>query len=494
MNINRKLVILILITSFVLIAAGLTCGPSLGDEVYHYRFAKDIFNLGKRAAFDPLYGSGNPPGYFYSSEPLWHMLLASLWKLFGNIYFPVAQFYHTVYYVMLVLFTYLLGKELYGQKQGLYSALIVATVPVVAAFSVLFYLDIPATSLSTLCLFLIIKRKYLWSGIVLGLMYLTKRNTCFFVPGFLFLIFYQTETGFKEKIKNCIYFLVPTLLFIIPDFLWRENNLKSTVMINGQEVVMSSSASGTFEGVIRRVTLADWHLLTREYLNSSLFNPIDIIKYLGIVLLIALALYVIYKRYEKKDLKLWVPILCYFLFFCYIFNPGSDIRYIIPIVPFLVVLSSKVIECFKVKWLSYIIIFLCFSQFIGTVLFVRINRQIPKEIEEGFAYLKNNTSDDALVIYPEYIMIEKTNRRFAWAGNLHEVLQSLFRSKDDNKIKDSLKSFNVNFIAIKKSRVYDDCKVQHFGGYPKSFIERLPSFSFVKLVFDNKEMSIWKVE
>ncbi|MGA2916370.1 MAG: glycosyltransferase family 39 protein [Sedimentisphaerales bacterium] len=494
MSINRKLVILILITSFVLIAAGLTCGPSLGDEVYHYRFAKDIFNSGKRVAFDPLYGSGNPPGYFYNSEPLWHILLASLWRLFGNIYFPVAQFYHTIYYAMLILFTYLLGKELYGQKQGLYSALIIATVPVVVAFGVLFYLDIPATCLSTLCLFLIIKRKYLWSGIVLGLMYLTKRNTCFFAPAFLLLLFYQTENIVRGKIKNCFYFFVPAFLFIIPDFLWRENNLKSTIMVNGREVVVPSASGGAFEGIKHRLALKDWSFRTSEYLNSSLFHPGDIVKYFGIVLLIALVVYAVFKLYEKKDLILWVPIICFFLFFCYIFYPGSDIRYLLPIVPLLAILSSKAIECFKVKWLSYIIIFLCFSQFISTVLFVRINRQIPKDIEDGFTYLKNNTSEDALIVYPEYIMIEKTNRRFAWAGNLPEVLQNLFWSKDDNEIKDSLKSFNVNFIAIKKSRVYDDSKVHYFGGYPKSFVERLPSFDFVKLVFENKEMSIWKVE
>ena len=161
---NKKLFLLVFCCSLLILIAGLTSVISLGDEVYHYRFAKDIFNAGHRVTFDSLYDSGNPPGYFYNSEPLWHMLLASVWKLSSGVSFPVAQFYHTIYYVLLIFFTYLTGKELYGQKQGFYSALIVATIPAIATFSILFYLDIPAACLSVLGLLLIVKRKYLWCG------------------------------------------------------------------------------------------------------------------------------------------------------------------------------------------------------------------------------------------------------------------------------------------------------------------------------------------
>jgi len=489
---NKKLFLLILCSSLLVLIAGLTSVPSLGDEVYHYRFAKDIFNAGRRVAFDPLYDSGSPPGYFYNSEPLWHILLAPLWGLFGKISFPIAQLYHTIYYALLILFTYLLGKELYGQRQGLYSALIIATIPAVAAFSVLFYLDIPATTLSILCLLLIVKRKFLWSGIILGLMYLTKRNTCFFIPAFFFLLLYQTETKFRQKIKNLFYLFVPAFLFVLPDFLWREKSLKTIMSVNGRVVLQSS---GNFEGVINRLKLKDWNLRISEYLNSHLSNPVDIVQYLGIVLLITLAIYVLFRIYEKKDLILWLPVICYFLFFCYIFFPGSDIRYLLPILPLLAILSSKAIAKYvNKKWLNISLIILCLLQFSSTVLYVRAKRQIPKGIKEGFAYLRDDTSPDALIIYPEYVILEATRRRFAWAGNLGEVLQNLFWNKDEDKVRDLLKSNDVGYIAVKKSRVYDDSKVHHFGGYPKSFVERLPKLCFVKLVFDNKDMSIWQVE
>lgn len=492
---NKNLFLLILCSSLLVLIAGLTSTLSLGDEVLHYRFAKDIFNAGRRVAFDPLYGTGNPPGYFYVGGPLWHILLALLWRFLGKISFPVAQFYHTIYYALLIFFTYLLGKELYGESKGLYSALIIATVPVVIAFSALFYVDVPATCLSILCLLLIVKRKFLWSGIVLGLMYLTKRNTCFFVPVFFFLILYQTENGFKEKVTNLFYVFVPAFLFVLPDFFWRENNLKSTIimLIDGRKVSVPSV--GTFEGIKHILVNWNWELRNSEYLNSSLFDPVDIVKYFGIVLLVTLAIYALFKLYEKKDLILWLPVICYFLFFCYMFHLGSDIRYLLPILPLFAILSSKVmVGCLTKRWLKIPLIILCLLQFSSAVLYVRAKRQIPRGIKEGFAYLRDNTVPDALIIYPEYVILEATNRRFAWAGNLNTVLQNLFWDKDEDEIRDLLKSNNIDYIAVKKSRIYDDLKVHHFGGYPRSFVERLPELFFVKLVFDNKEMSIWQVK
>ena len=487
---NKKLTILIFVTSIILLAVGLFSELSLGDEVYHYRFAKDIFYSGKRATFDSLYGSGNPPGYLYVIEPLWHIFLALLWQLCGNVYFCVAQFYQTIYYALLILFTFLLGKEIYGQKEGLYAALIVATMPVVISFSILFYLDVPATCFSILCILLFIKKKYLWSGFILGLMYLTKRNAFFFAPAFFFLILIQREVNFRKKVKEIFCLLIMTLLFILPDILWRENNLKSKIVVEGK--VVNSVNLGTLEGTIDRFSLMIHGLKNTEYLNSYLSNPLDILKYLGIPLLCMLFLYVVFIKYEKKDLHLWVLIIFFYIFFCFIFNPGSDIRYIVPVLPLLAIISAKMLNYLKWGYSNFFLITICLLQFTITVFYVGINRQIPKDIEDGFNYIKNNTPKDSLVIYPEYVIIEKTNRRFVWAGIIPLEIKTLFWSDNISAVENSLKSFNINYIAIKKSRIYDDSQIHHFGGYPKSFVEKLPSFPFLELVFNNSAMSIWK--
>ena len=491
--INKKLFWLVLLCSLFIFISGLTSDLSLGDEVSHYRFAKDTFNSGRRAPFDSLYGTGNPPGYFFNSAPLWHILLAITWKLSGGISFPVAQLYHTIYYALLIIFTYLLGKEIYGQKEGMYAALVVATIPAIDAFSVLFYIDVPATTLSVLCLFLIVRRQFLLSGIVLGLVYLTKRNAFFFAPAFFFLVLYLSKPGIIEKIKSSLLFFVSVFLIILPDMLWREHNLTLTKFINGRETVIPTTA--VYRGILDRLDLKDWTLRTSEYLNSSFLSFTDIIKYFGIVLLILLAIYLILRLYEKKDIILLLPIICYFFLFCYMFYPGSDIRYLLPAMPLLAVLFSKVLakNYFNKKWIKIAILTLCFLQFFGTVLFVRAKRQIPEGIKEGFTYLRENTDPNTLIIYPEYVILENTNRRFVWAGTIRPILENLFWNRDENEVKNLLYANEIEYIVVKKSRIYDDSKAQHFGGYPKSFVERLPELSFVKLVFENDDMSIWYI-
>ncbi|MBD3330649.1 hypothetical protein GF354_03925, partial [Candidatus Peregrinibacteria bacterium] len=325
---NKKLLLLILCSSLMVIIAGLTSELSLGDEVFHYRFAKDTFDAGRRVIVDPLFGENYPPSGYYNSAPLWHILLALLWGLSGRICFPVAQLYHTIYYSLLILFTYLLAKELYGEKEGLYASLIVATTPVVIAFSIIFYVDIPTTCFSVLGLLLLVKRKFVWSGIILGFMYLTKRNACFFIPAFFFLVLCQTKSRTRAKILNLCLFIFPAFFFALPDVLWRENNLKTpiTLLENGESVRIPSVA--TVKGIIYRFTSPHWNYRVSEYLNSSLFHPSDIVKYFGIVLLTMLVIYILFKSYEKNDLILWGVTICYFLFFCYMFHPGSDIRYL----------------------------------------------------------------------------------------------------------------------------------------------------------------------
>jgi hypothetical protein len=82
--------------------------------------------------------------------------------------------------------------------------------------------------------------------------------------------------------------------------------------------------------------------------------------------------------------------------------------------------------------------------------------------------------------YPEYQWWDMS-RMFFWNPNIEDLKRSLRVNK-------------VDYIVIKKTRVYDDSRVKHLGGYPKSFVQKMPGFAFLKLVFNNKGMSIWEVQ
>ena len=204
--------ILLLIAAGIIIINGATSEISLGDESHHYRFAQNILLAGERVAFDPLYQSGNPPGFFYTTPPLWRFILAFLWKIIGGISQAVAQIYHVLFFVLLVWLTSVLAKEMMGEERRWPPTLIIATVPMVVSFSTLFYMDVPMTALSTLSFYLILKKRYIEAGVASGLAYFTKLNSGFFFPGFLLVIFWNERKEFWRLLKSLGFFILPILL------------------------------------------------------------------------------------------------------------------------------------------------------------------------------------------------------------------------------------------------------------------------------------------
>lgn len=483
-KIPKKLFLLILISYLLLVIVGLTSEICLGDEVHHYRFAKLIYQGGKRLAEDPLYTSmGCWPKYPFISPPLWHILLVIFWKITGGISFYTAQIYQSIYYALLILFTYLLAKELYTQKEAWYSAIIIATCPMIVSFSILFYIDVPLAALVTICFYLIIKKIYFLAGLLVGLICATKLSGCFFIPAFIFLfflnIFYDRVI---KKIKNLFYFFLPALCVLI----FNLGYFRDYKVLNYNALDSFKNIGGI---LIQRFIKSP--LRVGEYLNSSLTKPIDIVKYFGFVLIISLITYFIYKKYQKKDIFLWITIVTYMAFYIYIFGLGSDVRYIMPIVPLLIILSSKSLAILNKKVL-YLLFFMCVIQFGVTGLYVNINRRIPRGIKEGFNYIKQYLPEDAVILYPEENFIEGTQRRAVWA-NVYDREAFFWPPNDEEAIK-QLKLNKVSYIAIKKSRIYDDSKAHHFGGYPKSFIERLQKNNLAQLVFNNTQIEIWKIK
>jgi len=489
MIISKKTVFTaIIFFTLTILITGLFSELCLGDEVYNFRFAKYIFLTGKRVSYDPLYGINNFPVYYFTAAPLWHFLLAYLWKTIGYISIPLAQVYHIFYYLLLVFFTYLLGKELYTEKEGLYAALFISTLPMVISFSILFYLDVPLAAFSTLCFLLIKKQKFILAGIIFGLMFLTKITAIFFALGFILLNYYYSLTQkLSVKVKNIFTFSFFSTSIIFCDFMWRYTHLRVPNVVGGGFVsteVKARLVNVPFVNKIKPVT---------EYLNSYLYNPLDIIKYLGIIFLTMFILYFIFRKFQKDDIKIFIPILSYMLGYICIFGLGSDIRYMMPIIPFMVILASKTAVTLlkNNRKLNLLLLLLCFLQLFSVCFYVFWKRRISPEIKEGFAYIKTNIPQHALIMYPEENLLLGTERRIIW-GSLKNF-QAIFWADTDSELIKYLKENNVDYIAVKKTRIYDDSKVHHFGGYPKSFVEKLKKSNLFSLVFSNSQIDIWKI-
>ena len=316
--------ILLLLEACIIVVNGAITPVSLGDESHHFRFAENIYNTGKRAPFDPLYESGNPPGFFNNDPPLWHFGLAFLWKLTGGISQTIAQFYHIIFLILLIWITSVLAKEFTGKDEGRwFSALIIATVPMVVSFSTLFYMDVPMTALSTLGFYLILKKRYIEAGAASGLAYFTKLNSAFLFPGFVLLIVWNERGKIWSLFKNVVFFTFPILIIYVLDLYWRKQNINPNAdPLNMQHVLIR--ASKIFGG--RSI----------EYLISYTTNPTDLVKYFGLAFLCVFFFHLFrIKRWNRKDAILWVPVISYLAVFLMVFGVESDIRYLLPVLPLL---------------------------------------------------------------------------------------------------------------------------------------------------------------
>jgi 4-amino-4-deoxy-L-arabinose transferase-like glycosyltransferase len=472
----------LLLVAGLIVLNGMATEVSLGDESHHYRFAQNIYTEGKRAPFDPLYGSGKPPGFFYNAPPFWHFLLAFLWKMTGGISQATAQVYHVLFFILLIWLTSLLARELIGEEKRWFPALIIATVPMVVSFSTLLYMDVPMTALSTFGFYLILRKRYFGAGMASGLAYFTKLNAGFFFPGFLFLIVWNERGRILVLLKNLCFFTLPILMIYIVDLYWRK------IHITSGNSVGWSSASSLFAFTRRR----------REYLNSNLTNPIDLIKYFGLVFLFLAFLHLFsYRRWDRKGLIFWVPVISYLMAFLITFRIESDIRYLLPIFPFLVALFTPHFLSLGKRW-QFVLIGICILQFGGTTYYVHQKRQISPEVKEGFEYISRNVSGSALILYPEENLLVYAHRKMVWSAvsvyrSGKEVgLYGLFWANDLGEMNEALKASHIDYILIKKSRIYDDREEQHLGGYPKSFVEKLPQLDGLLKVFENPGVALWK--
>jgi 4-amino-4-deoxy-L-arabinose transferase-like glycosyltransferase len=494
-SMQKKVWGIILFFSLGVMVVGLSSKIYLGDEITHYRFAKGIFTQGERITFDPLFGKNYSNQVNYLIPPLWHILLAFTWKVAGRISFPLAQVYHTTYYALLLFSTYLLGKEIYGKEEGKYSMILVGTMPMIVSFGILFYVDVPLAALTTLTFFLIVKRKHLFGGLGFGLMYFTKWSGVAFGIPFLLTIFFL---NYKEKfLMKMLIFSLASLMIILPDIYWREKHAsQEEYWIGNTRTTLKSFVSGVSSNINKWVTpkrnspKESVERISYAH-NSTCLSIKDHAKYFGLPVLTLLIIYLFKKKFLKKDGLLWAPIFFFFLFFILFFNIDADIRYLLPISPFLCVIASKEIVASDKKSFKGVLLAICLVQFLSVLGYVYSQRRVPPAIEEGIHYLKHNISEDAIVVYPEYNLTEYTNRKVVWTSNFWR-LENVFWGGDDLAGK-LLLTNKVKYVLIRKDKIYDDRNRHHLRGYPFSFVHRLSTSGFFELKWDNEKLSLWEL-
>jgi len=185
--------------------------------------------------------------------------------------------------------------------------------------------------------------------------------------------------------------------------------------------------------------------------------------------------------------------------FIIIFGVKTDIRYLIPILPFLILLSIQSVLSLGKRW-RFAMISVCILQFVSTTYYVHQKRQISPEVKEGFEYIKKKVPEEGLILYPEENLLIYGQRRMIWSGVgapegyrfAKSGLYWLLWAANHKDMEHILKANHIDHILIKKSRIYDDSEEHHLGGYPQSFIEKLSYLDGWVKIFENPGVTLWR--
>ena len=134
----EKIYILLLLILTVLINIKSLNLPYYWDDFNYVIPAVDYVYNNYPTIFLWEYGLGHPPFFFIFS--------GLIFKLLGNSQ-VIGHSIILLFSFLTVVFTYLLGKELFSRKTGIIASLLLLFTPIFVSYSTLFYLEMPLTAL-----------------------------------------------------------------------------------------------------------------------------------------------------------------------------------------------------------------------------------------------------------------------------------------------------------------------------------------------------------
>ncbi len=476
----------ILAAGAIVFVAGVTSRIVLGDEVYHTMFARAWAEAGlaNRPTHNPLYSSGEPPGYYYVTEPVWPMVLGILWRATGPEAW-VAQAYQAAIYAVFLGLVWRLGGRFLGPRGALVAVLAAISVPMVGAFSVMLYVDVPAAAVILAAVVLLLRRHYFWAGVLVGLAYITKRNTAFLVPPMALWIVLE-EGSLWQRARRVGLFLLPAVLVVLPDLWWRRHWIPG--------------ASDPVNPVHILVRLTTW--FSPQRLSSNLNNPLHLLEYLGAVVPVLMGLYLIRRTWRKADRWLWMLLGLYLVTLVLFFTLDTDVRYVMPTVPILAVLAARGLEgWWNRKGVLALVAVAAFAQLGAAAWVVNGARHLEAGQRAVFAYLGAHTPPGTRVMYPGEVIMIEARRPVVWTHLTDPetgktCLPDFLLETDPQKILTLLRSNQVAYLCVEESRILSGplAKAER-GGYPLAFVRRLPTLPFLEEVRgDWPGVALWKVK
>ncbi|MCK4427440.1 MAG: glycosyltransferase family 39 protein [candidate division Zixibacteria bacterium] len=333
------LIILLLFLSLQMLYAYFDRAPDYDESIYLY-VAKTIKASGLPYRF---FGADSP---FLMHPPLFYYILTGFLIILGNQLF-VARLVSTVFSLAIIILVYLIVSKYKGKEVGLVSIFILAINPAFLYYSHSVYMEITLAFLSLMSIFLFLKGEeekktkfFVWSGVFLGLSLITKYySVILFLFFFLyFVIEFKWTFFYRPQFYSWLFPVVFLFMLWLGFGYWVGKD------------AFTEQTLGWFRKPLGN--LYSWRLVSNFVYFKEMIGAITPIFSLLFLYGIFKWLKNIIKNREIKFMNI-LPIYFFMYFVYFIKMPFKDIKYIIPLLPLMVIATGVNIDTHSLNLRRY---------------------------------------------------------------------------------------------------------------------------------------------
>lgn len=519
---RRRVIVAVIALSWIASAVvGLTARePMVADEVVHYYMA--VTQAGKLPAPNVEVDIPMRGWTYHRQYPHvfgWHYVAALVWLAAGKVFWAV-QVYHSLFWLQLLVSTWFLARSDTDEwKKELLVVVTLASLPMAILFSVLLYQDVPATA-HVVTAFAFLKYRRPWLATLFMALALATKVTVFTVlPMFLlgFFAYYGTKTPLWQTGVRVVCSMALVAVSCVPmalalkkagfgyypakeamEYVRRagigtrffQSRIPDREPLRGESTMPVAANAG-----IQRPEIANHPGDLRLAANWLVYFGPVLYMFAGLCLLGSVVACLSFFRGARNGDVRWWPLLTGVwaaVLTAHHMRSAPDARFFLPAAPFLVVGVSGLVARipFPRVWMPVFIV-AAFLQ-TGAVLFKTYNlRHLAPSISETIRFLDHRFPDGA-----NYLMYPEGHERFIRGSvdwYMNNELRDFWRSNNDRRI-GMLQSRGLGAVVVKKNRIRDvKPETVDLGLYPLSFVNDVRADSRFELLFENKDVIVFKV-
>jgi 4-amino-4-deoxy-L-arabinose transferase-like glycosyltransferase len=274
------------------------------DEAVYVGMGKFIYSFGKVGLYEP-------------ARPLvLPVLLGFFWKI--NVNLLLGRLLIIIFSLGLILLTYLISFKIFNKKIAIFSSLFLAFSSTFFLFSQKMLTGIPSTFFTLLGFYLLIKKYYRLSGLIFGIAFMSRFFQIFTIISvflFLILLVIRKKVSLKHFLKLLLFFLIPITPYLILNSFLFKNPLYPFLL----QSYMTKYTGWLFH--------KPFYFYFINLIRENILIPFSII---GMILIL-----------KQKKFNKWLILITFlFGFIAFDLTPHKEMRLLIPILPFLYILTS----------------------------------------------------------------------------------------------------------------------------------------------------------